>query len=337
MNTLPTPRVSAIVSLYNAERFLAGCLDDLTSQTLGHELEIIVIDACSPQNEQAIVRAYQREHPNITYMRTDEREGVYASWNRGIQMARGTYVTNANADDRHRPDALATLADALDTAPDKAFAYGDCLVSTVENETYAQHDGHKVMRFPAFFAPAPLLYCQLGPQPVWRRSVHDTIGFFNASYRACADWDFNIRLTAHYQGLHVPQPLGVYLEHASAITFRDDTMLRENDLVRRHWQNPAAVEERYAIMGIRPADSTQRALIHCDMALRAMRFYAPWGYGHADHCLPFARRCLRHALRLSPALDFARELLALDDPSLMALDDLPSPLGLPTQRELAAG
>jgi len=331
----PAPRVSAIVSLYNAERFVRGCLDDLLGQTLADALEIIVIDACSPQGEGAIVQDYRRDHPNIVYVRTDEREGVYASWNRGVRLARAPYVTNANADDRHREDALERLAAALDEAPDAGFAYGDCRVGQTENERYADNAGQRVMRFPDFFAPATLLYCQLGPQPLWRRSVHDVIGFFDESYRACADWDFDIRLAAAFRGIHVPEALGLYLEHEAAITFRDDTMTRENDRVQRQWQHPEAVEERYRAAGVPCQTTEERALVHFDMALRALRFYPPWCYGAPAHNTGFARRCLRHALRLSPALAPAKELLALSDAVLTALDDLPSPLGLPSQATLA--
>ena len=96
-----TPLVSAIVSTYNAERFIRGCLEDLEAQTIADRLEIVVIDSGSPQNEGTIVREFQQRYDNILYIRTAQREGLYAAWNRGIQAARGKYITNANTDDRH--------------------------------------------------------------------------------------------------------------------------------------------------------------------------------------------------------------------------------------------
>lgn len=329
------PLVSAIVSLYAAERFIVGCLEDLTAQTLGQALEIIVVDACSPQNERAVVARYAERFPNIVFVRAPEREGVYASWNRGIALARGRFVTNANADDRHRSDALEVMARALDDAPAVDFVYGDSLVGTVENETFAANDRAKVMRFPEYFAPATLLYCQLGPQPLWRRAVHERVGLFDADYKACGDWAFNIALAARARGRHIAQTLGLYLERPDAISFRDPTMSRENERIRRRWQNPEAVEERYRAIGVAWETPRENALVHLDMAIRAMRFYPPWGYGRPDNALGFARRCLRHALRLDPELAPARELVTLPDAVLAGLSDLPSPLGLPTQAELA--
>ena len=49
-------KVSALVSTYNSSNFLPGCMDDLTAQTLFQkgELEIIVIDSGSKENEEKI-------------------------------------------------------------------------------------------------------------------------------------------------------------------------------------------------------------------------------------------------------------------------------------------
>ncbi len=101
--------VSAIVSTYNSERFIRGCLEDLECQTIADRLEIVVVNSGSQQNEEAVIREFQEKYSNIKYIKTDQRETVYAAWNRGIQAATGKYITNANTDDRHRKDALEVM------------------------------------------------------------------------------------------------------------------------------------------------------------------------------------------------------------------------------------
>ena len=67
------PLVTAIVSTYNAEHFMRGCLQDLVSQTLLSEMEVLVVDSGSQQGESTICTEFAREHPQIRFIRT-ERE-----------------------------------------------------------------------------------------------------------------------------------------------------------------------------------------------------------------------------------------------------------------------
>lgn len=212
------PLVSAIVSAYKSERFLRGCLEDLEAQTIASELEIIVVDSASPQNEKAIVEEFQQRFPNIVYLCTDQRETVYAAWNRAIKLARGKYITNANTDDRHRRDALERMAKALDANPGVALVYADCRATTVENETF---DGTSSTRNLAWrdFDRKVLLEdgCFVGPQPMWRRDVHDEHGYFDEKMVSSADYEFWLRIARTRDFLHLNETLGLYLESPSSV------------------------------------------------------------------------------------------------------------------------
>ncbi|MGH7181562.1 MAG: FkbM family methyltransferase, partial [Nitrospiraceae bacterium] len=86
-----TPLISVIVSSYCAEAFMQECLEDLERQTMIQRMEIIVVDAASPENERAVVSTFQERYHNITYLRTPARIGVYAAWNMAVKLATGTY------------------------------------------------------------------------------------------------------------------------------------------------------------------------------------------------------------------------------------------------------
>src|SRR5450759_3613692 len=125
--TRDTYRVTALVSIFRARRFIKGCLDDLLAQSMYQrgELEILVIDSASPQGEWEIIKNYAEVHPHILGVRTSMREGLYQAWNRGILLGTGLYLTNANADDRHRRDSFDVMAKVLDENPEIALVYGD--------------------------------------------------------------------------------------------------------------------------------------------------------------------------------------------------------------------
>jgi O-antigen biosynthesis protein len=157
--------VSAIVSTYNAERFIKGLLDDLLAQTIGKRLEIIIIDSGSPEYEGDIVREYQKNHSNIKYERT-ERETVYAAWNRGIKMASGKYITNANTDDRHRVDAYEVMANYLDEHPEYALVYSDTLITYKENETFEANSAKAIFKLPEYDHSELIGGFYIGPMPI---------------------------------------------------------------------------------------------------------------------------------------------------------------------------
>ena len=212
--------VSAIVSTYKSERFIRGCLEDLEAQTIAEKVEIIVIDSASPENEGSIVQEFQQRYPNIVYIRTAHRETVYAAWNRGIKAATGKYITNANTDDRHRHDCFEVLAGLLESQPDKALAYGDVYVTQTPNETFTTPTitgEHSWLDYHFFNL---LRRCEVGPQPMWRRTLHEELGYFDERYEVAGDYDFWLRVSEKYDFIHTAEKLGLYLAHSGSLEWQ---------------------------------------------------------------------------------------------------------------------
>jgi glycosyltransferase involved in cell wall biosynthesis/tetratricopeptide (TPR) repeat protein len=206
------PLVSAIVPVYGAERFLAPLLDDLEAQTIADRLEILIVDTASPTAEGEIVREYQRLHSNIAYLRTEVRESSCIAENRAIQAARGKYVTLAMADDRHREDAVERLVAELESHPEASLAYADCAVTTRENQTLAAAEVVAHFRWPDFDRRLLFEVCYVGPQPVYRRSLHEYHGLYDPSFASVCDYEFWLRLVAAGERFrHVSDVLGLYL------------------------------------------------------------------------------------------------------------------------------
>ncbi len=235
-SALPAPLVSAIISTYRSERYLRGCLQDLLQQTLADRLEIIVIDSGSPENERAIVEEFQARHPRIRYVRT-ERESIYAAWNRGIRIATAPYLTSANADDRHRPDALERLVATLEAHPEYSIAYADCAVCETTHPDFGFTEIRGYFRWPEFDPVLLFRGCYLGPQPVWRRSLHDRYGLFDPSYRSAGDYEFWLRLAKTERYLHVPEVLGLHWYAEASLGHQNRDLTREeSDRARtQHW------------------------------------------------------------------------------------------------------
>lgn len=231
--------VSAVVSAYNSEMFMRGCLEDLTSQTLfaSGRLEIVVVDSGSEQDEASIVREYQARYPNIRYLRSRQRETIYKAWNRGIRASRGTFITNCNTDDRHRADALEILSRALLEADQQvALVYADVFVTNFPNQPFDAHIrcGYQVR--PDYRPEIMLSGCHMGPQPMWRRDVHTRIGMFNKKLQSAGDYEFWCRAACRFTFKHVSEFLGLYYENPKGVC---------NANRRVSMLETAAVQEKY--------------------------------------------------------------------------------------------
>jgi glycosyltransferase involved in cell wall biosynthesis len=239
------PIVSAIVSTYNSEKFLPGCLDDLEAQTLADRLEIIVVNSGSQQGERAIVEAYQARFQNIRYIETAERETVYAAWNRGAKEARGRYLTNANTDDRSHPERMERLARELDAHAELALVYANLWITTEENGAFETSPHIGAFRWHEFDREALHTGCFCGPQPMWRKSVHDKHGWFDPTFTSAGDWEFWLRMVSAGEIFkHVDEFLGLYLKREDSVEHQANKagVARQEmlELQRRHAEKVVA-------------------------------------------------------------------------------------------------
>ena len=103
------PLISVISVNYNGYALTCAMVESLRRHVTS-PLEIIVVDAASPEGEGDVVRDFQERHDNIRYYRTPERIGVYPAWNLAIRAASGRFVLPFSVNDRLHPEACARLA-----------------------------------------------------------------------------------------------------------------------------------------------------------------------------------------------------------------------------------
>jgi len=135
---------------------------------------------------------------------------------------------------------------------------------------------------------------------MWRKSVHDTIGFFDGTMRAAGDYDFNLRLAQKFTALHLPIALGSYLAHEGAISFADGAMQRETQQIAARYQNDATIEALYAQAGVPASTKADQALLQLDLGLRAFEFFPPWNEGRPESNPAFAAKCFLRSIELNP-------------------------------------
>lgn len=191
----PEILVSAIASLYRGGDYIEQFLENITSQTIfATHCELIIIDADSPENEAAAIARYMERFPNIVYHRAPTRIGIYEAWNLGVQMSRGRYLTNTNLDDLRRSDSFERQVEILEKFPFVDVVYQDFYYSFDGKAPFAKSAAVGFKSQLPVVTPYNLMQSNSPHNaPMWRRTLHDEIGMFDASFRSAGDYDFWLR------------------------------------------------------------------------------------------------------------------------------------------------
>lgn len=92
------PKVSICIPVYNVEHLISRCLDSLVNQTLV-EIEIIIVDDCSPDNSMSVVSEYAQRDNRITVLTHEKNRGLMAARRTGYMAAKGDYIMFCDSDD----------------------------------------------------------------------------------------------------------------------------------------------------------------------------------------------------------------------------------------------
>ena len=93
-----SPEISVIIPAYNEERYLHVMLDCVLRQTM-QDYEIIIVNDGSKDSTQSVIDGYISKHPERIRCITQENQGLSASRNNAIEIARGRYIAFLDADD----------------------------------------------------------------------------------------------------------------------------------------------------------------------------------------------------------------------------------------------
>lgn len=110
------PALSIVIPVFEAEEYLAGCLDTIIDGDVdggGDRLEIVVVDDCSPDGSRAVAERYAARDGRIKVIATPANAGSGPARNFGLAQAKGDYVWFVDADDELKPGAVERVLAAV--------------------------------------------------------------------------------------------------------------------------------------------------------------------------------------------------------------------------------
>lgn len=130
--------ISIIVPTYNAEKYLATCLDSILNQSY-HDIEVICINDGSTDSSLNILRSYEKRDTRIKVIDQKNR-GLSGARNTGIENSSGEFLTFVDSDDKLEDGAIDKLYAAIISDPTVGAAVGAIKVSYEAHEELRESD-----------------------------------------------------------------------------------------------------------------------------------------------------------------------------------------------------
>lgn len=106
-------KISIIVPVYNAEKYIGICIDSILKQTY-RNFELLLINDGSSDNSLEVLNQYSKKDKRIRVI-DQKNMGVAKTRNKGIQLAKGEYLTFIDNDDYIDKDYLEQFMKVCDT------------------------------------------------------------------------------------------------------------------------------------------------------------------------------------------------------------------------------
>lgn len=222
------PLVSVIIPTHNYAHFLPEAVHSVLRQKADNlDAEIIVVDDGSTDNTQEIAREMLRD---IVYVR-QEKNGVSAARNAGIQKAHGDYVVFLDADDVLMEEALANHLDMFAASPHLDVSLCRCF----DYHGHGRAEDNFLWPLMRSYWNVHICFSNVAPLHCFmlrERAVRQT-GFFNASLTGCEDYEYWLRcFSMGFRAGLAAEGLVIYRRHQTSSSANIQHMLMHEVLLR---------------------------------------------------------------------------------------------------------
>jgi glycosyltransferase involved in cell wall biosynthesis len=295
LTTVPTstPLISVIVPAYNSANTLLETLRSVLNQTFTN-FELIVINDGSTDNTLNLLKSVKDPRLKVFSFKNG---GLPTARNRGIERARGQFLSFIDADDLWVTDKLEKQLAQLRRHPEAGVVYSWTLIMDAAGEKFYpgncesyQGDIHAQLLLSNFIAS--------GSNIMLRREAAASIDGFDPALRAQEDWDYYLRLAQKWPFVVVSEPQILYRKSATSICSNFERMEKYIFIVHRKMFTDLPAH-------LAKLEAQSRAKKYEFLAQIALTHISTW----RDSVRAF--RTLARAIALHPALLFTRRLQIL--------------------------
>jgi len=208
-------KVSAIIPVYNCERYVCAAVESVIAQTYPLH-EIIVVDDGSTDGTRVALNRYL---DRVTYIH-QKNQGEPAARNTGMSNATGDFIAFLDADDLWLPEKTQLQMDLFEKHHEYGLVYTDMttfndegvLVQSVRATRKKHYCSGRIFRQlfqETLFGSGSVIF---------RKACIETVGGFDETFYIGSDYEMWLRMARHFEFGYVDKPLLQYRQHPEMST-----------------------------------------------------------------------------------------------------------------------
>jgi glycosyltransferase involved in cell wall biosynthesis len=208
--------LSIITPVFNNVHFISLAIENYLSQDCKNT-ELIVMDGGSTDGTKEVIESYASKNSSIRWV-SEKDEGQSDAMNKGIQLAKGKYISFLNVDDYYSDGCLNEVCQLLAKNPSIRYLVGDCNVWDQFGKLIYVNRPSKLKKWHVFsghhFSVNPSAY-------FYQKSLHDEVGFYPNDNHYNMDLEMILRFREVTQFHYFPRIWGNFRMLPNAKTFED--------------------------------------------------------------------------------------------------------------------
>lgn len=215
--------ISIVLPTYNGEQYISQSIDSILKQTFP-DWELIIVNDCSTDHTLEIVKQYAEKDHRIKIVNNSINKKLPSSLNIGFQHSCGNFLTWTSDDNLYHENAFEIMKNNLEENPGINMVHAG-MINIDER-------GRELGLQPVGYSDMLYFHNNIGACFMYRRSVLNEIGEYDADLFLVEDYDYWLRIAEHYGEIkHIKEPLYYYRRHKNSLTETKKTMI--NNQVRK--------------------------------------------------------------------------------------------------------
>jgi glycosyltransferase involved in cell wall biosynthesis len=177
-------KISIIIATYNSSKTLSQCLESIASQK-NSCVELIVVDGKSSDETLSIVEDFE---DTVDHVISEEDEGIYDAWNKGIKASFGEWIMYLGSDDVLCHGALDKILCFVNSNPGVDYISGKVmLVDEDLNKIRVVGKPYNWSYFKTYMNVAHVA-------SLHNRRLYEKYGSYDLNFKICGDYEFLLRI-----------------------------------------------------------------------------------------------------------------------------------------------